>query len=104
MSDADNLAKGGRVGREGRKREAGSGKEGKRDNLGAMDWPTRQRKGPKGIPWGVNKSFLGYRRTILARAESSMRRKQRAHKARKPKARRSSFTASPHWQGSIAPD
>lgn len=51
MSDGGILAKG-----EGRKegREAGSGKREGRDNLEPMDWPTRKRKSPKGIPWGVN--------------------------------------------------
>ena len=44
-----------RVGREGSgKREAGR-KEGKGHNLVPMDWPTRQRKGPKGNPQGAAK-------------------------------------------------
>jgi len=30
------------------KREAGSGKEGKRDNLVPMDWPTKAKKRPQG--------------------------------------------------------
>ena len=40
---------GGMVGKEGSgKREAGSGKEGKRDNLVPMDWPTKAKKRPQG--------------------------------------------------------
>lgn len=60
-----------------------------------MDWPTKATKNPA---WrtirGVTKSFLSYRRTILAKAESSISRKQMKHKARKPRARMRGFMGS----------
>jgi len=85
-----------RVGR----KKAGSGKREGRDNLGAWTGQLWQRKSPKGITQGAaTKSFLGYRRTILAKAESSIRRKHKAQRARKPRARRRGFTAK-HGQRS----
>ena len=78
--------KGVRVGKEGRKREG-------RDNLEPMDWPTKAKKRPQGdYPRGrEGNETLSYSRPN-ARADKSIKRKQRKHKARKPKARRMGFT------------
>jgi len=107
-----------RVGR----KKAGSGKrEGRKEGRkgSGTTWcpwigPLRQRKTPHGEPYGARrKRSLSYRLTILARAESSISRKQRKQRARKPKARRRGFTAKHgqrfrqegiRWQSPVSKD
>ena len=71
----------------------GTGRKGrKRDNLEPWTGPL-ETKNPAGRTIrGVTKSFLGYRRTMLASAESSIKRKQRKQRARNPMARSRGFT------------
>ena len=82
MSDGGPPGEWGRVGRKGTSGQLGN------------------EKAPRGFPKGpLIEWSLDYRRPFPARAERTIKRKHKAHKARYPRTLRSGFTASPHWKG-----
>jgi hypothetical protein len=79
------------MGRKGRKREAGR----KGSGTTWCPWTGQlwQRKGPAGRTMrGVAKGEPGYRLPFPARADKSINRKHKAHKARYPRTRKRGFT------------